>query len=1585
MPLPESRRNSRLRQWLMGAILLFSMALVPAAAPLNAATFGVTVSSPKPGDNVSKGETQLLAMTSDTSTGVYFMIKPADPKNGSPFSLNATQVTMNTWRVIWNSSGAPSGAYEVHAIAGNPSGGEAFSPTISFTLGTVEPTVTLTMPTNDATLSGDAGLSATVSATVNSLKFVITPTGGSSVEIDGVPGGSGTTYTATWDTTKVANGSYGVLAKIFYGDGSTAVSSSAPVNVNNAAPLTITPEYPTGGESLTGTVWVSAKTSAVAYSMQFLVKSGSTTVKTLNGSSSDGKTWTVSWDTTEVSNGSYTMDIKVTSPLGLKSAAVPEFTVVNAPPFTASISNPKAGDTVTGTMQVTASTSALAASAQFFVKKTADSVTVATLNGTSGNGTAWTATWDSKAVQNGSYKIEMKALTSGGTPAYASVTGLTVNNIPDPALSVGVTLPVANAILKGTTALSATTNVVATSLVFAISSADQTINVNATSGDGKIWTATWDTTGVEDGIFGIVANAAKASENAASASVPIQVKNVQAMAVAVTSPSPNVTLNNTITFIASATPAPTALSFAVRASNATQESIPLVTLSASPSSNTWSTTWDSKTVPNGAYKVTPVATKDGVQTAGTPVGFNVSNDNQQQQQQQQGDPVAVVMTSPEQSSSVQGKIAISATANQAVDSLQFTINGSPSGPLVLSATGNGTKTVWTAQWDTASAPNGDYVIVGTASKGGVATPSAGRSVKVANVSVSLGFTAPANNATVSGMAEVILAAIPEASTVLVRIAKLDNLSQVSERVAKYDAALQVWKLTWNTADFSNQKYRIDATATDNLGKKYSASPLTVTVSNLVKVSEAAFTATLVSPKDGGVIYGNVPLGVVVTGDAVTVKFYVTPDAGGNVATVDGRYDSGLKRWVATWSSVGAKNGTYKIGAVAMNSKNQKAESLTATSTLMNKEEPAAEPVRPPALSVSLVAPAGGLVGERTKFVAVTTGTPTAVTIYIARMGVAGTPTALPAHFEAAAQGWVAEWDSSKADIGTYVATASAKDATGTTESNAVTLYVERRTTQEPEPVAPPSDSTADLAIRIIRPTEAATVHGSIALVAKASASATSVTFSAADGSGAQSYVAAGKFSASLGAWVAYLDTTTLKDGRVQLSATANDAVGKRVVYAVGVSVANGSARGDVEKVDVLPTEAVREAVRTTPPGTKPLDRQRIEPPPVDVAEKLYKLCADAGIAISRCEAWLASQQERSECRTAGILTKEECVSYLKRLHGDVPGCVGKDKSACAEATVKETAGLFLSDDLERAARAAEKHVGTHIDVPPSNEDGEKPADDDVLAYVSIGRREGLKLDVHASPEFVRTDKDNSHRSVPAVLFIDTDGDGLPDDVEKRFGTKPGVADTDGDGFSDGDEVKNGYNPLGPGRLVDGVKLAPVDVAIVSGAPIEHPKSSGKETDELVVENVDPRGDEETVTLSGKARPREIVTLFIYSYLPVVLTTTADEEGNWSYELGATLDDGQHEVYVAVTDETGKITEKSSPLAFFVAGAQAASADEFYKSEEVATSPTAAAIAAEPVRQSAGMYVIATAVLVLIAGAFAFLLFRPKKPDGAPPA
>lgn len=160
--------------------------------------------------------------------------------------------------------------------------------------------------------------------------------------------------------------------------------------------------------------------------------------------------------------------------------------------------------------------------------------------------------------------------------------------------------------------------------------------------------------------------------------------------------------------------------------------------------------------------------------------------------------------------------------------------------------------------------------------------------------------------------------------------------------------------------------------------------------------------------------------------------------------------------------------------------------------------------------------------------------------------------------------------------------------------------------------------------------------------------------------------------------------------------------------------------------------------------------------------------------------------------------------------------------------------------------------------------------------------------------------------VKQILAVDSDGDGLPDHEELRIGTDPFSADTDQDGYLDGDEVANGYDPLTPSTREGIDKIV-----------FEEPKKSGKENLLYQVEEVDfsKEGDEkEGVVFKGRALPNSFVTLYIYSS-PVVVTVKTDEDGNWSYVLSKELEDGNHEVYAAVTDNTGKVTSKSKPLAF----------------------------------------------------------------------
>jgi|GEM_PF-2046833 len=174
------------------------------------------------------------------------------------------------------------------------------------------------------------------------------------------------------------------------------------------------------------------------------------------------------------------------------------------------------------------------------------------------------------------------------------------------------------------------------------------------------------------------------------------------------------------------------------------------------------------------------------------------------------------------------------------------------------------------------------------------------------------------------------------------------------------------------------------------------------------------------------------------------------------------------------------------------------------------------------------------------------------------------------------------------------------------------------------------------------------------------------------------------------------------------------------------------------------------------------------------------------------------------------------------------------------------------------------------------------------------------------------------------VLKDTDQDGISDfDEVMLFNTDPADADSDNDGVIDGLEIRDGFDPL---SAEEGQVLV-----------YESPKESGVERNDLLsieeftpVQLVDEAatstvGEEVTSTphnnpdrvvalVKGTAPPNSFVTLYIFS-TPVVVTVKTDAEGNWEYTFDKELEDGEHEVYVGITDNTGQIVAKSQPFRF----------------------------------------------------------------------
>ncbi len=189
----------------------------------------------------------------------------------------------------------------------------------------------------------------------------------------------------------------------------------------------------------------------------------------------------------------------------------------------------------------------------------------------------------------------------------------------------------------------------------------------------------------------------------------------------------------------------------------------------------------------------------------------------------------------------------------------------------------------------------------------------------------------------------------------------------------------------------------------------------------------------------------------------------------------------------------------------------------------------------------------------------------------------------------------------------------------------------------------------------------------------------------------------------------------------------------------------------------------------------------------------------------------------------------------------------------------------------------------------------------------------------------------------ASVLEDTDKDTLSDyDETYIYNTDPKRADSDSDGVNDGEEIFLGMNPLkdevalvpyeNPKNVEVAAKADPKEFSVSKVELLPAPESTKNEPSE-----------KKYVTLEGTALPNSYIKLYIFS-TPVVVTVKTDNDGKWQYTMDKELDDGTHEVYLAMTESAGKIIVKSDPIPF-VKTAQAVSLQpEFALANTAAESP-----------------------------------------------
>jgi hypothetical protein len=290
------------------------------------------------------------------------------------------------------------------------------------------------VPSSGATVGGTkAVLDATASATsgVASVEFAVTTFGSLTYTVIGTATPTPYGYVLLWDTTSVPNGNYLLLSLVTDGDGDTAFSPAMSFTVDHTPPSTAA-VIPSAGTTLQGGSAVldataSAPNGVRIAQVQFTITGGffnqtviGTATPTLYG-------YLFAWNTTNVPNGTYTLQSMVTDALGntAVSAGI-SITVANPPPTTTVLIPSNGGTQSGGAALLDASASAKVNSVNF--ELSGGNLSNHVISAGSPTLYGWLTQWNSVSVPNGVYALQSVACYVGGVCGTSAPITITVAN-----------------------------------------------------------------------------------------------------------------------------------------------------------------------------------------------------------------------------------------------------------------------------------------------------------------------------------------------------------------------------------------------------------------------------------------------------------------------------------------------------------------------------------------------------------------------------------------------------------------------------------------------------------------------------------------------------------------------------------------------------------------------------------------------------------------------------------------------------------------------------------------------------------------------------------------------------------------------------------------------------------------------------------------------------------------------------------------------------------------------------------------------------------------------------------------------------
>jgi parallel beta-helix repeat protein len=257
-------------------------------------TTSPTVAVTAPLDNAGVSGIQQVSANAQDNVGVV----------GVQFELDGndlgTEVTSAPYTIFWNTTTVSDGPHSLTAVARDAVGNSNTSATVGVIVDNTPPTVALTAPSDNATVTGTIPVSADASDNAGVI--------GVQFKVDGINLGTEVAmapYSMSWDTSTVANGVHSLTALARDAAGNTTTSVAIGVVAANidTTPPTVAISAPVEGATVHGTILVSAEASdnVIVQGVQFLVDGNNL------GSEVTSVPYTISWDTTTVADGAHSL------------------------------------------------------------------------------------------------------------------------------------------------------------------------------------------------------------------------------------------------------------------------------------------------------------------------------------------------------------------------------------------------------------------------------------------------------------------------------------------------------------------------------------------------------------------------------------------------------------------------------------------------------------------------------------------------------------------------------------------------------------------------------------------------------------------------------------------------------------------------------------------------------------------------------------------------------------------------------------------------------------------------------------------------------------------------------------------------------------------------------------------------------------------------------------------------------------------------------------------------------------------------------------------------------------------------------